>query len=164
MVQMDILLQNPYVMIIALFCQISWYTFSDANQYQKLELNKYEISLTCRLQITHNGISFLVWMTASLGYPRYQNTLDGAPLVSIGWSYNCTNLVSFSKPMTVYLLYLHEGIRYGKLVSKGVSRTETVLKTIMTPLDPLEGFVENYIFLTGDKHVGNYTRLLDLKV
>ncbi|KAI7874765.1 hypothetical protein K492DRAFT_168869 [Lichtheimia hyalospora FSU 10163] len=52
---------------------------------------------------------------------------------------------------------------YGKLVSKGVSRIETVLKTIMTPLDPIEGFVENYIFLTGDKHIGNYTRLLDLK-
>lgn len=33
----------------------------------------------------------------------------------------------------------------------------------MSPTEPAEGYVENYLLLIGDKHVGNFTRLLDLK-
>lgn len=33
----------------------------------------------------------------------------------------------------------------------------------MSPTEPSEGYVENYLLLIGDKHVGNFTRLLDLK-
>ncbi|KAI9318920.1 Vps53-like protein [Dichotomocladium elegans] len=40
---------------------------------------------------------------------------------------------------------------------------ELILKTVMTPTDPIEGHVENYLFLIGDRHVGNYSRLLELK-
>lgn len=33
----------------------------------------------------------------------------------------------------------------------------------MSPTEPSEGYVENYLLLIGDKHVGNFTRLLELK-
>ncbi|OAD79695.1 hypothetical protein PHYBLDRAFT_27506 [Phycomyces blakesleeanus NRRL 1555(-)] len=52
---------------------------------------------------------------------------------------------------------------YVKLVNRGISKAETILKTIMTPVDPPEGYVDNYIFLIGDGHTGNFARLLDLK-
>ncbi|KAG0178040.1 Vacuolar protein sorting-associated protein 53 [Apophysomyces sp. BC1034] len=52
---------------------------------------------------------------------------------------------------------------YIKRVNQGISKVETILKTIMTPTDPVEGYVESYLFLIADKHIGNFTRLLDLK-
>jgi hypothetical protein len=33
----------------------------------------------------------------------------------------------------------------------------------MSPTEPSEGYVENYLLLIGDKHTGNFTRLLELK-
>ncbi|KAI8148076.1 Vps53-like protein [Fennellomyces sp. T-0311] len=52
---------------------------------------------------------------------------------------------------------------YGKLVSKGISKAETILKTVMTPTDPIDGYVENYIFLIGDSSMTNFSRILELK-
>ncbi|KAI8060946.1 Vps53-like protein [Gongronella butleri] len=52
---------------------------------------------------------------------------------------------------------------YSKLVNRGIAKIEMVLKTVMTPADPPEGYVENYLFLMGDRHPSNFTRLLDLK-
>ncbi|ORX61759.1 hypothetical protein DM01DRAFT_1380582 [Hesseltinella vesiculosa] len=52
---------------------------------------------------------------------------------------------------------------YIKLVNRGITKIEMALKTVMTPIQPIEGYVENYIFLVGDRHVGNFSRLLDLK-
>lgn len=34
----------------------------------------------------------------------------------------------------------------------------------MTPIDPPEGYIENYIFLIADRNQENFARLLDLKV
>lgn len=34
----------------------------------------------------------------------------------------------------------------------------------MTPIDPIESYIDNYFFLIGDKNIGNFTRLLELKV
>jgi hypothetical protein len=53
--------------------------------------------------------------------------------------------------------------RYNRIVNKGISKVEAILKTVMSPTEPSEGYVENYLLLIGDKHVGNYTRLLELK-
>lgn len=33
----------------------------------------------------------------------------------------------------------------------------------MSPIEPPEAFVENYLLLVKDKHIGNFTRILDLK-
>ncbi|KAI9263263.1 Vps53-like protein [Phascolomyces articulosus] len=52
---------------------------------------------------------------------------------------------------------------YGKLVSKGISKAETILKTVMTPMDPIDGYVENYIFLIADSNMTNFSRILELK-
>jgi hypothetical protein len=48
-------------------------------------------------------------------------------------------------------------------VNKGISKVESILKTVMSPIEPAEGYVENYILLIGDRHKGNFTRLLELK-
>jgi hypothetical protein len=53
--------------------------------------------------------------------------------------------------------------RYNRIVNKGISKVEAILKTVMSPTEPSEGYVENYLLLIGDKHVGNFTRLLELK-
>ncbi|KAI7903387.1 Vps53-like protein [Cokeromyces recurvatus] len=52
---------------------------------------------------------------------------------------------------------------YTRIVNKGISKVEAILKTVMSPTEPSEGYVENYLLLVGDKHVGNFTRLLELK-
>lgn len=53
--------------------------------------------------------------------------------------------------------------RYSRIVNKGIAKVEAILKTVMSPTEPYEGYVENYLLLISDKHVGNFTRLLDLK-
>jgi hypothetical protein len=35
---------------------------------------------------------------------------------------------------------------------------------ILTPHDPSEGLVENYILLIGDKNISNFQKILELKV
>ncbi|KAG1455215.1 hypothetical protein G6F46_007864 [Rhizopus delemar] len=52
---------------------------------------------------------------------------------------------------------------YGRIVSKGISKVEGILKTIMSPMEPYEAYVENYLLLIKDKHPSNFGRLLDLK-
>jgi hypothetical protein len=55
-------------------------------------------------------------------------------------------------------------LRFAKLVNKGFNKIEIILKTIMTPPDPAEGFVESYIFLVADKSTANFQKIMDLKV
>ena len=55
-------------------------------------------------------------------------------------------------------------LRFAKLVNKGIGRVETVLKVVMTPSDPADGMIDNYILLVGDKNVNNFTKILELKV
>lgn len=52
---------------------------------------------------------------------------------------------------------------YARIVNKGISKVEAILKTVMSPTEPAEGYVENYLLLIGDKHIDNFTRLLELK-
>jgi hypothetical protein len=48
-------------------------------------------------------------------------------------------------------------------VNKGVSKVEAILKTVMSPTEPLEAYVENYLLLVADKNLNNFTKLLELK-
>jgi hypothetical protein len=41
---------------------------------------------------------------------------------------------------------------------------ETLLKAVMTPSDPMEGFIESYVFLIADKNVNNFQKVMDIKV
>ncbi|CAO3673961.1 unnamed protein product [Rhizopus microsporus] len=52
---------------------------------------------------------------------------------------------------------------YSRIVSNGILKVEAILKTTMSPIEPPEAFVENYLLLVKDKHIGNFTRILDLK-
>ncbi|KAG9077164.1 Vacuolar protein sorting-associated protein 53 [Ceratobasidium sp. UAMH 11750] len=52
---------------------------------------------------------------------------------------------------------------YARNVSRSVSRLETLLKVIITPVDPAEAFVLNYILLIGDSSFSNFQKVLDLK-
>ncbi|RUS20036.1 Vps53-like protein [Endogone sp. FLAS-F59071] len=53
---------------------------------------------------------------------------------------------------------------FAKFVNKGISKAEAILKVVMTPQDPMDGFIENYIFLIGDRNTSNFQKILDLKV
>lgn len=56
-------------------------------------------------------------------------------------------------------------VLYSKLVGKGIIKIEQLLKTIMTPIDPLEIFVEHFIMIYNkEATIATLQRLLELKV
>ncbi|KAI0744093.1 Vps53-like protein [Daedaleopsis nitida] len=52
---------------------------------------------------------------------------------------------------------------YTKSVTKGTTRIEALLKVIVTPVDPPEGFILNYTLVIGDASFSNFQKILDLK-
>ncbi|CAG8705635.1 2645_t:CDS:10, partial [Acaulospora morrowiae] len=52
---------------------------------------------------------------------------------------------------------------FTKIVNKGISKVEVILKTVLTPHDPHDSLVENYILLIADKNIGNLQKILELK-
>ncbi|CAG8439263.1 11268_t:CDS:10 [Acaulospora colombiana] len=52
---------------------------------------------------------------------------------------------------------------FTKIVNKGINKVEVILKTVLTPLDPHEGLVDNYILLIADKNLGNFQKIMELK-
>ncbi|KAI8646117.1 Vps53-like protein [Parasitella parasitica] len=52
---------------------------------------------------------------------------------------------------------------YSRILNKGIFKVEAILKSVMSPTEPLEGYVENYLLLVGDKNAVTFTKLLDLK-
>lgn len=52
---------------------------------------------------------------------------------------------------------------YSKALMKTTSRLESLLKVIVTPLDPKENFILNYTILIGDASLINFQKILDLK-
>ncbi|TFK21105.1 hypothetical protein FA15DRAFT_672889 [Coprinopsis marcescibilis] len=52
---------------------------------------------------------------------------------------------------------------YSRALTKTTSRLEALLKVIVTPVDPPEGFVLNYTLLIGDASFTNFQKILDLK-
>ncbi|AAW40845.2 hypothetical protein CNBA3220 [Cryptococcus deneoformans B-3501A] len=52
---------------------------------------------------------------------------------------------------------------YTKYVTKNTGQLETMLKVILAPDDPPEGFVQNYCLLIGDRSFTNFQKILDLK-
>ncbi|KAK3728895.1 hypothetical protein QZH41_010187, partial [Actinostola sp. cb2023] len=56
-----------------------------------------------------------------------------------------------------------EVVYYTKVVAKGMSKAEMILKVVMSPHDPAVGFVDNYIKLLADTDTLNFQKLLDMK-
>ncbi|GFZ43857.1 hypothetical protein JCM24511_01577 [Saitozyma sp. JCM 24511] len=52
---------------------------------------------------------------------------------------------------------------YTKYVTKNTGQLETMLKVVLAPDDPPEGFVQNYCLLIGDRAFTNFQKILDLK-
>ncbi|KAF9940765.1 Vacuolar protein sorting-associated protein 53 [Modicella reniformis] len=50
-----------------------------------------------------------------------------------------------------------------KFVNRGLSKVETVLKTAMSPHDPVEMFIDHYFLLIGDRNLPNFQKILELK-
>ncbi len=55
--------------------------------------------------------------------------------------------------------------RYVKVLSRCIYKIEQLLKTVMTPADPLEVLVDRYLLLcSNDPSVSNFQKILELKV
>ncbi|KAG0242519.1 Vps53-like protein [Mortierella sp. GBAus27b] len=54
-------------------------------------------------------------------------------------------------------------ISFVKFVNRGVGKVETVLKTAMSPHEPIEMFIDHYFLLIGDRNISNLQRILELK-
>ncbi|KAK2461334.1 hypothetical protein APHAL10511_006861 [Amanita phalloides] len=52
---------------------------------------------------------------------------------------------------------------YTRGLAKSTGRQEALLKVIVTPIDPAEGFILNYTLLIGDASFTNFQKILDLK-
>ncbi|KAI0030938.1 Vps53-like protein [Vararia minispora EC-137] len=52
---------------------------------------------------------------------------------------------------------------YSRGITKTTQRLEALLKVIVTPQNPPEGFILNYILLIGDASFSNFQKILDLK-
>lgn len=52
---------------------------------------------------------------------------------------------------------------YTKVVAKGMKKAEMILKVVMSPHDPVVGFIDNYIKLMEDTDTSNFQKLLDMK-
>ncbi|KAF9501688.1 hypothetical protein BDN71DRAFT_1406739 [Pleurotus eryngii] len=52
---------------------------------------------------------------------------------------------------------------YTKALNKNTTQLEALLKVIVTPADPPEGFILNYTLLIGDASFSNFQKILDLK-
>ncbi|KAL0956636.1 hypothetical protein HGRIS_002769 [Hohenbuehelia grisea] len=52
---------------------------------------------------------------------------------------------------------------YTRSLGKSTGQLEALLKVIVTPVDPPEGFILNYTLLIGDASFSNFQKILDLK-
>jgi len=52
---------------------------------------------------------------------------------------------------------------YTRSVTRSTQRLEALLKVIVTPQDPAEGFILNYTLLIGDASYSNFQKIIDLK-
>ncbi|KAI0283690.1 Vps53-like protein [Russula aff. rugulosa BPL654] len=52
---------------------------------------------------------------------------------------------------------------YTRSVTRSTQRLEALLKVIITPQDPAEGFILNYTLLIGDASFSNFQKIIDLK-
>ncbi|KAF9114222.1 Vacuolar protein sorting-associated protein 53 [Mortierella sp. AM989] len=50
-----------------------------------------------------------------------------------------------------------------KFVNRGLGKVETILKTTMSPHEPLDMFIDHYFLLIGDRNLSNFQRILELK-
>lgn len=52
---------------------------------------------------------------------------------------------------------------YTKVVNKGMTKAEMILKVVMTPVDPAKGFVEQYMKLLPECNLADFIKILEMK-
>lgn len=52
---------------------------------------------------------------------------------------------------------------YSKVVTKGMTRAEMIIKVVMTPIEPAKNFVEQYKKLLPDSQLAEFHKVLDMK-
>jgi hypothetical protein len=76
---------------------------------------------------------------------------------------NAWGIIGFGKVRRSFHLLLHLGsdelISYTKGLTKSTQRLESLLKVIVTPVDPPEGFILNYTLLIGDASFSNFQKV-----
>ncbi|CAK5281328.1 unnamed protein product [Mycena citricolor] len=99
----------------------------------------------------------------SLILAKFTNALvRSRPLREIG----AEQLMIDLKPVKACLLKLPGDsvtTTYTKSVTKSTDQLETLLKVIVTPVDPPEGFILSYTLLVKDASFSNFQKILDLK-
>ena len=53
---------------------------------------------------------------------------------------------------------------YTKIVVKGMTRAEMILKVVMSPQDPHQGFVDNCLKLLPETDITEFQKILEMKV
>ncbi|KAA1472828.1 hypothetical protein DENSPDRAFT_865843 [Dentipellis sp. KUC8613] len=101
---------------------------------------------------------------ASLIIARFTNALvRSRPLKENGAE---QLLIDLSELKACLLKLPGEGLAtsgYSRSITKSTQRLEALLKVIVTPQDPAEGFILNYTLLIGDASFSNFQKILDLK-
>ncbi|XP_071945841.1 vacuolar protein sorting-associated protein 53 homolog [Antedon mediterranea] len=52
---------------------------------------------------------------------------------------------------------------FTKIVVKGMTKAEMILKVVMSPADPIQAFVDNYLKLLDDTDTSNFQKVLEMK-
>lgn len=72
-------------------------------------------------------------------------------------------------PIGPDILYWHAVIflcnfSYTKIVVKGMTKAEMILKVVMSPQDPHQGFVDNCLKLLPETDITEFQKILEMKV
>ncbi|KAF8625638.1 hypothetical protein AX15_005277 [Amanita polypyramis BW_CC] len=99
----------------------------------------------------------------SLILAKFTNGLvKSRPLKEIG----AEQLIIDLQAIKVFLMKMpgeSQTTTYTRGLTKSTGRLEALLKVIVTPVDPPEGFILNYTLLIGDASFTNFQKILDLK-
>ncbi|TFY62573.1 hypothetical protein EVJ58_g3787 [Rhodofomes roseus] len=102
--------------------------------------------------------------TASVVLAKFTNALvKSRPLKEIGAE---QLLIDLQALKTALLRIPGEDLsttNYTRSVTKLTTRLEALLKVVVTPIDPAEGFILNYTLLIGDSSFTNFQKILDLR-
>ncbi|TFK53541.1 hypothetical protein OE88DRAFT_1655697 [Heliocybe sulcata] len=99
---------------------------------------------------------------SSLILTRFTNALvKSRPLKEIGAEQLLIDLQSVKASLLKFSA--DSSSSYTRGVTKSTTRLEALLKVIVTPVDPPDGFILNYILLIGDDSFSNFQKILDLK-
>ncbi|KZT29143.1 hypothetical protein NEOLEDRAFT_1056915 [Neolentinus lepideus HHB14362 ss-1] len=101
---------------------------------------------------------------SSLILTRFTNALvKSRPLKDIGAEQLLIDLQAVKASLLKFSSDSSSRYVYTRSVTKSTTRLEALLKVIVTPVDPPDGFILNYILLIGDDSFSNFQKILDLK-